>query len=282
MKLTPRDIEQAEFPRAMRGYHREEVHNFLALVANEVGGLIGEHRELGRRLSELQKETEEYRKLERTLMDTLVSAQRSADEMRDTAQREGEVTKREAQVRAEQLVDSSRIEAERLLVEARQRAYQIAEEARQKAYEAVESSRKIAADIEERARTDAAEVQRHVKLVTERRDAFVAGMRAYLSGQLEALSILMGDDPATGTPVPERHSPIVTDEEAEALAALDRELAEFAVATAPGRAQHDEPAEARTSTASADEAAGQTEEPGQHAAEQDGSEVLIERREESA
>lgn len=274
MKLTPLDIRRNEFSRTMRGYNREEVDNFLTMVADEVETLIGEHRELSRRVGELQKEIEDYRKLERTLMDTLVTAQRAADEMRETSQREGEVIKREAHVRAEQLVDNARIEAERLLMEARRKAHQIVEEARQKAHEAIENARKLSGEIQERARREAAEVQQQVKVLVQRRDTFVTGMRAYLAGQLEALAILMGEEPPKADFLADRAVPIVTEEEAEALAALDRELAEFAAATAAGPVAERGAADADTPVEG--EAAGDKAEQ----SPDEESEVLIERQEE--
>jgi len=271
MKLTPLDIRRNEFSRAMRGYNREEVENFLTVVADEVEGLVGEHRELARRVNELQKEIDDYRSLERTLMETLVTAQRTSDEMRESSQREAEVTKREAQVRAEQLVENARIEAERLLMEARHKAHEALEEARQKAHDALEAARRQAEEMYQTARQEALAAQRQTQSLIERREALLAGMRAYLTGQLDALEALSDEEVPQIAPLPDHDAPVVTDEEAEALAALDRELAEFAAATAPER-----PAERKQETASKSEA--QTQQPGDNAASsqpEDGSEVLI-------
>jgi len=42
MKITPLDITQKAFARAMRGFDRQEVEAFLALVASEFEGLVKE------------------------------------------------------------------------------------------------------------------------------------------------------------------------------------------------------------------------------------------------
>jgi len=271
MKLTPLDIRRNEFSRAMRGFNREEVESFLTMVADEVEGLIGEHRELARRVGELQKEIDEYRNLERTLMDTLVSAQKAADEMRESSQRESEVILREAHVRAEQAVDAARIEAERLLMEARHNAHTVLEDARHTAHQALEAARRQAEQITDVARQEAVAIRNEVKALIERRAAFMAGLRAFLNGQIDALAVLEGEKPPPTEPLPGRDAPVVTDEEAEALAALDRELAQFAADTAPPTDDlappggTSEPTEA-TPPASSEGASGE------------GSEVLIDRR----
>ena len=42
MKITPLDITQKSFVRAVRGFDRQEVEAFLALVASEFEGLVKE------------------------------------------------------------------------------------------------------------------------------------------------------------------------------------------------------------------------------------------------
>ena len=228
MKLTPLDIRRNEFSRSMRGYNREEVESFLTMVADDVEGLIGEHRDLSRRLEELQKEIDEYREIERTLTETLVAAQKSADDLRESSLRDAELTRREAQVRAEQLYDNARLEAERLMLDARRKAYGVLENARQRAQTALEAARKQADEMYQTARKDFVRVEREIQTLTERRDSYLTTMRGYLQGQLDTLENLGAErvphvEPPAQTEMPEP-TPIGTD----ALADLDRELAAFA------------------------------------------------------
>ena len=237
MKLTPLDIRRNEFNRAWRGYDREEVDSFLAMVSDEVEGLIGEHREMARHVQELEHEVEEFRKMERTLSQALVTSQQAADDTRESSQREAEVTKREAQVRSEQMIDSARIEAERMLMEARQKAHVTLEEARASAHRALTATRHETDEMHRVVRAEVTAMQQQLQRLIERRDSFVAGMRAFLRGQLDALESFGGREaPALG-PKPGESVPTTTEEEAEALAALDRELAEFAALTAPGKTE---------------------------------------------
>jgi len=87
MKLTPLDIRHKEFKRGMRGYVDGEVDEFLDEVADEFERLFKENIELSERGEALQEKIDHYRSLEETLQNTLVAAQRSAEELRANAQK---------------------------------------------------------------------------------------------------------------------------------------------------------------------------------------------------
>ena len=78
MRLTPLDIQQKRFSRALRGYHREEVEAFLALTASAFEDLVKELHSLREELSRRDEEIASHRDLERTLQETLVTAQRAS------------------------------------------------------------------------------------------------------------------------------------------------------------------------------------------------------------
>jgi cell division initiation protein len=233
MKLTPLDIRRNEFTRSLRGYDREEVESFLTMVADEVEGLVGENRELSRRVDEHEKALDEYRGVESTLMETLITTQKTSDTMRESSQREAEMTEREAQVRAAQRLDNARIEAERMVLDARRQAYRIIEDARQKAQSALEQARDKADETYSKARQDFVAVQQQIQSLVERRDSYVQAMKGYLKGQAEALETLGTERPPVVDPLPQSAMPETVAEGAEVLAALDRELVEFARDTSP-------------------------------------------------
>ena len=228
MALTPLDIRRNEFARSFRGYNHEEVESFLALVADEVEKLIGDNRDLNRRVVEVEKEIEEYRRIERTLMDTLLSAQRTADDKKESTERESELIKREAKVRSDQLMENARIEAERLLMEARRQAHIDLENARHKAHETIETAQKRADELYRAAKADATALEQQTAVLRTRRDAFVKNIRAHLKGQLEAVEALSGEPAPMPEPKPPSKLEKLSREDTEALAEIDRELSEFA------------------------------------------------------
>jgi cell division initiation protein len=107
MKLTPLDIRHKEFKRGMRGYVDGEVDEFLDEIADEFERLFKENIELTERLETMQEKIDQYRNLEETLQNTLVAAQRSAEELRANAQKEAQLMLSEAELKARQMVNQS-------------------------------------------------------------------------------------------------------------------------------------------------------------------------------
>jgi cell division initiation protein len=107
MKLTPLDIRHKDFKRGMRGYVDTEVDTFLDEIADEFERLFKENIELSERCEVLQEKIDHYRSLEDTLQKTLVSAQRSAEELKMNAQKEAQLILHEAELKARQMVNES-------------------------------------------------------------------------------------------------------------------------------------------------------------------------------
>ena len=107
MKLTPLDIHHKEFSHALRGYNEAEVDAFLDQVADELERLFKENIDLSEKNEALEAKVREYQDMERTLHNTLLSAQKSADEMMHKAQREAEVVLKDAEVKAKEVIHNA-------------------------------------------------------------------------------------------------------------------------------------------------------------------------------
>jgi cell division initiation protein len=102
MRITPLDIRKQPFRRAMRGFDRDAVNSFLEMVANEFEQLIHQNSGFAARVKQLEEKCEAYAKVERTLNETMLTAQKLADDSRTNAQKEAELIIREATARAGQ------------------------------------------------------------------------------------------------------------------------------------------------------------------------------------
>jgi cell division initiation protein len=102
MRITPLDIRKQPFRRVMRGFDTDAVNSFLEMVASEFEGLIHQNSGLAARLKQLEEKCESYAKIERTLNETLLTAQKLADDARTNAQKEADLIIREAVARAGQ------------------------------------------------------------------------------------------------------------------------------------------------------------------------------------
>ncbi len=107
MKLTPLDIHHKEFNHALRGYNEAEVDAFLDSVADELERLFKENIDLSERNDVLEARVRDYQDMERTLHNTLLSAQKSADEMMQKVQREAEVVLKDAEVKAKEVIHNA-------------------------------------------------------------------------------------------------------------------------------------------------------------------------------
>ncbi len=107
MKLTPLDIHHKEFTHSLRGYNEAEVDEFLDQVADELERLFKENIDLNERLEATEERVKSYQDMERTLHNTLVSAQKSADEILAKAQHEADVVLKDAEVKAKEIIHNA-------------------------------------------------------------------------------------------------------------------------------------------------------------------------------
>ena len=104
MKLTAQDIHFKEFRHSLRGYSEEEVDAFLDKVADEFERLVKENIDMAERLEAANERVRGYQSMEATLNNTLVSAQRSAEEIQNKAGLEADAMLRDAEVRAKEII----------------------------------------------------------------------------------------------------------------------------------------------------------------------------------
>ncbi|MBX5464138.1 MAG: DivIVA domain-containing protein [Clostridia bacterium] len=100
MPLTPLDIHNKEFDRSFRGYSIDQVDEFLDEVNRDYEAALRELNALREQVARLTARVKQYEDLEETLRNTLVMAQKTAEEMRENARREAEVIVREAEQEA--------------------------------------------------------------------------------------------------------------------------------------------------------------------------------------
>ena len=107
MKVTPLDLRQQRFNTAMRGYERGEVNAFLAEAADEYENALRENERLRQEVSKLEAVLKEHRAQEVNLRNTLLTAQKLADDIKENASQEAARILREAEGRADLLLQKS-------------------------------------------------------------------------------------------------------------------------------------------------------------------------------
>ena len=105
MKLTPSDIHRQTFGKRLRGFDPEEVRAFLAAVAEEMAGLQRERDELEQQLRHLELIVNEHREREAILKNTLLTAQKAAEDIRESARREADTVVKQAELQGDRLLE---------------------------------------------------------------------------------------------------------------------------------------------------------------------------------
>ncbi|MBM7686547.1 DivIVA domain-containing protein [Defluviitalea raffinosedens] len=112
--LTPLDIESQEFRKKPYGYSIEEVDKFLDDVIESYEKIYKENIELKDKISMLNESIQHYKALEQTLQNTLILAEKAAEDTKSAAYQKGEQIKREAEMKANQILEETQQEVFRI------------------------------------------------------------------------------------------------------------------------------------------------------------------------
>jgi cell division initiation protein len=102
--LTPLEIQKQTFSRAIKGYNPDEVRAYLHLVAEEIERLLRENDRYARENSMLREDLEDHSNRERILKDTLLSAQKVAEDLTANARKEAELIVKDAELLSERVI----------------------------------------------------------------------------------------------------------------------------------------------------------------------------------
>jgi cell division initiation protein len=112
MRVAPLDLRQHRFKTVLRGFDKTEVVALLTEAADDYEHALREMDRLRQDVSRLESLLGEHREREANLRNTLLTAQRLADEIKDAAQNEARLIVKEAQGRADLLLQKGQVRLE--------------------------------------------------------------------------------------------------------------------------------------------------------------------------
>jgi cell division initiation protein len=119
-KITVVDIQHKTFKKALQGYERTEVDQFLDEITETLEDEAQARAALEADVADLKERISHFKAMEESLQHTLLLAQRTADEVKAAAHREADLIRQEARLAAEReiaalsdRIDESRREAQR-------------------------------------------------------------------------------------------------------------------------------------------------------------------------
>lgn len=104
MRISPLDVGNRRFPKKWRGYDQREVDLFLESVSQELEEIIQENHFLSEELKRKSSELGDYKEKEVILKETMVTAQKVADDMRNNMVKEAQVILAQAELEGDQII----------------------------------------------------------------------------------------------------------------------------------------------------------------------------------
>jgi cell division initiation protein len=113
-RLTPVDVSNYRFGRSVRGYSVSQVDEFMRRLSADLEATLEELAAARQRAGEQERELQKYRAMDATLRDSLVLAQKTADETRAAAHLQADAELLSARARAHEIELSAREQLQRL------------------------------------------------------------------------------------------------------------------------------------------------------------------------
>jgi cell division initiation protein len=112
MKVSPLDLRQTQFRTAFRGFDRAEVTALMTEVAEDYEFALREVDRLRQELAKMEAVLNEHREHERNLRNTLLTAQRLSEELRESAEAQARQITKDAEARSELLLQRTQARLE--------------------------------------------------------------------------------------------------------------------------------------------------------------------------
>ena len=97
-KITPVDIQHKSFKKALQGYDRGDVDGFLDEIIETLEDEAQHRAALEAEIADLKERVSHFKAMEESLQNTLVLAQRTADEVKASAHKEADLIREQARL----------------------------------------------------------------------------------------------------------------------------------------------------------------------------------------
>jgi cell division initiation protein len=105
-KISPVDIQHKTFKKALQGYDRSDVDQFLDEIIEVLEDDAHQNAALEAEIADLKERISHFKAMEDSLQNTLILAQRTADEVKASAHKEADLIREQARVAAEKEIAS--------------------------------------------------------------------------------------------------------------------------------------------------------------------------------
>jgi cell division initiation protein len=143
MKITPIEIRQKEFEKALRGYDKDEVNAFLLTLSQEWERTLDESKEIRIKYEAVEREVTKLREVESSLFKTLKTAEDTGAHVITQAKQDAELHMRETQLKTDAMMNEAKAKAKNTIEEAEFASKQMLEEMEDRLKALVQSYKSI-------------------------------------------------------------------------------------------------------------------------------------------
>ncbi len=117
MPLSPLDIHNKEFTRGFRGYDEDEVNDFLDQIIKDYESVLKDKKELEEKAKSLEEKLSHFSNIETTLNKSILIAQETAEEVRNSASKEAKLIVKEAEKNADRIINESLAKSRKITID---------------------------------------------------------------------------------------------------------------------------------------------------------------------
>ena len=112
--MTPLDIQNKVFKKAFNGYDKADVDDFIILILADYEKVYKTSIEATDKINALSKLVDSYKAMEETMKESLLVAQRAADEVLKNAKDKAELVVSESELKAREIIAAAEVKVTEL------------------------------------------------------------------------------------------------------------------------------------------------------------------------
>ena len=115
--ITPMEIQTKKFDKAVMGYNKDDVDDFISYILEDYEKLYKQAMESDEKISSLNSQLETYRSMEETMKNSLLIAQSTAENVQKNAREKADIIVKDAENEAKQIVEKAKADIEKATAE---------------------------------------------------------------------------------------------------------------------------------------------------------------------
>lgn len=104
MKITPIEIKEHRFKKGLMGYDKNEVNALMGIIAETIEEFAKQNNKLEEKIKDMATKLVEHEEREKILRETITTAQKMVEDLKNNAKKEAELIISEARIQADELV----------------------------------------------------------------------------------------------------------------------------------------------------------------------------------